>query len=34
VSDSSGPPPPPPGASNVALHEAAQSRYLNYALSV
>ena len=34
VSESSGPPPPPPGASNVALHEAAQSRYLNYALSV
>jgi DNA gyrase subunit A len=32
-----GPPPPPPGsggAENVALHEAAQSRYLNYALSV
>jgi len=28
--------PPPPGGSteNVALHEAAQSRYLNYALSV
>ena len=37
-SDNSGPqaPPPPPGgfAENVALHEAAQSRYLNYALSV
>src|SRR6187549_2533749 len=33
VSDSA-PPPPPPGATNVALHEAAQSRYLNYALSV
>jgi DNA gyrase subunit A len=30
------PPPPPPGgfADAVALHEAAQSRYLNYALSV
>jgi DNA gyrase subunit A len=30
------PPPPPTGGSteNVALHEAAQSRYLNYALSV
>src|SRR5688500_12766998 len=28
------PPPPPPGATAVALHEAAQSRYLNYALSV
>jgi DNA gyrase subunit A len=34
------PPPPPPGdgggdgTSQVALHEAAQSRYLNYALSV
>ena len=29
-------PPPPPGGSTegVALHEAAQSRYLNYALSV
>ena len=27
-------PPPPPGSTNVALHEAAQSRYLNYALSV
>src|SRR5512143_2612816 len=34
VSESSAPPPPPPGATNVALHEAAQSRYLNYALSV
>ena len=33
VADSSAPP-PPPGASAVALHEAAQSRYLNYALSV
>ncbi|MDO8681266.1 MAG: DNA topoisomerase IV subunit A [Acidobacteriota bacterium] len=41
---SSGPPPPPggrsftpiggDGTSNVSLHEAAQSRYLNYALSV
>jgi DNA gyrase subunit A len=30
----SGAPPPPPGSTNVALHEAAQSRYLNYALSV
>ena len=33
-----GPPPPPGGGpgstANVALHEAAQSRYLNYALSV
>ena len=30
------PPPPPAGGSTdgVALHEAAQSRYLNYALSV
>jgi DNA gyrase subunit A len=27
-------PPPPGGAQGVALHEAAQSRYLNYALSV
>jgi DNA gyrase subunit A len=27
-------PPPPSGPENVALHEAAQSRYLNYALSV
>src|SRR5918993_2001489 len=27
-------PPPPSGGDNVALHEAAQSRYLNYALSV
>ena len=44
--ESSGAPPPPPprggsftpiggdGTSNVSLHEAAQSRYLNYALSV
>jgi DNA gyrase/topoisomerase IV subunit A len=35
VSESSAPPPTPPtGSTNVALHEAAQSRYLNYALSV
>src|SRR5437868_4683569 len=35
VSDAGGAPPPPPtGATVVALHEAAQSRYLNYALSV
>jgi DNA gyrase subunit A len=27
-------PPPPPGDEVVALHEAAQTRYLNYALSV
>ena len=33
VSESAAPP-PPPGSQNVALHEAAQSRYLNYALSV
>jgi DNA gyrase subunit A len=33
VSDSAAPP-PPPGSQIVALHEAAQSRYLNYALSV
>jgi DNA gyrase subunit A len=42
--EDSGAPPPPPGrgiaggtgggTSNVALHEAAQARYLNYALSV
>ncbi len=41
--DDSGAPPPPPrgisggsgdGTSNVPLHEAAQARYLNYALSV
>jgi DNA gyrase subunit A len=33
--DSTSPPPPPPGgAEAVPLHEAAQSRYLNYALSV
>ena len=33
---SGAPPPPPPGgfAEAVSLHEAAQSRYLNYALSV
>jgi DNA gyrase subunit A len=30
----SGVPPSPPGEDRVALHEAAQSRYLNYALSV
>ena len=30
----SAPPPPPGGPEVVALHEAAQSRYLNYALSV
>jgi DNA gyrase subunit A len=29
-----GPPPPGDGSSAVSLHEAAQSRYLNYALSV
>src|SRR3954451_23228559 len=33
-SKSSAQPPSPPGAEGVALHEAAQSRYLNYALSV
>src|SRR6266404_7344485 len=27
-------PPPPGGSEAVALHEAAQTRYLNYALSV
>ncbi|HET9361089.1 MAG TPA: DNA topoisomerase IV subunit A [Vicinamibacterales bacterium] len=32
--DAAGSPPPPGGAQGVALHEAAQSRYLNYALSV
>jgi DNA gyrase subunit A len=34
--DSPEPPPPPPGGTSdgVPLHEAAQSRYLNYALSV
>ncbi len=41
--DDNGAPPPPPrgvmggtgdGTSNVSLHEAAQARYLNYALSV
>jgi len=31
---SGAPPPPSGGAEGVALHEAAQSRYLNYALSV
>ena len=35
LSDADAPaPPPPPGDEAVALHEAAQSRYLNYALSV
>ena len=35
LEDSSAPPPPPGGSTDgVALHEAAQSRYLNYALSV
>jgi DNA gyrase subunit A len=36
VTDSAAPPPPPTGGgtTGVALHEAAQSRYLNYALSV
>jgi DNA gyrase subunit A len=35
LSESDAPPPPPSGgAEGVALHEAAQSRYLNYALSV
>ena len=34
VSESGAAPPPPPGSQIVALHEAAQSRYLNYALSV
>jgi DNA gyrase subunit A len=36
TAESSPPAPPPPGgfAEAVALHEAAQSRYLNYALSV
>ena len=33
--DSTSPPPAPPGGPEVVpLHEAAQSRYLNYALSV
>jgi DNA gyrase subunit A len=32
--ESTAPPPPPSGPEGVALHEAAQSRYLNYALSV
>jgi DNA gyrase subunit A len=34
VSESTAPPPPPSGPEGVPLHEAAQSRYLNYALSV
>jgi DNA gyrase subunit A len=37
IGEPGGPPPPPPpgnGIDGVALHEAAQSRYLNYALSV
>jgi DNA gyrase subunit A len=36
LTDSAAPPPPPTGGgtTGVALHEAAQSRYLNYALSV
>jgi DNA gyrase subunit A len=38
VGEAGAPPPPPPppgnGIDGVALHEAAQSRYLNYALSV
>jgi DNA gyrase subunit A len=35
ASESAGPPPPPGGSTDrVPLHEAAQSRYLNYALSV
>jgi len=36
LDESTAPPPPPTGGSTtgVALHEAAQSRYLNYALSV
>jgi DNA gyrase subunit A len=32
--ETAAPPAPPSGPENVALHEAAQSRYLNYALSV
>ena len=32
--DGGGPPPSGPGETAVALHEAAQTRYLNYALSV
>jgi DNA gyrase subunit A len=32
--DGGGVPPPPAGDESVSLHEAAQSRYLNYALSV
>jgi DNA gyrase subunit A len=34
LEDSAPPPPPTGGTDGVALHEAAQSRYLNYALSV
>ena len=34
ASEPTAPPPPPSGPEGVALHEAAQSRYLNYALSV
>jgi DNA gyrase subunit A len=34
LEDSAPPPPPSGGTDGVALHEAAQSRYLNYALSV
>jgi DNA gyrase subunit A len=34
TSESPAPPSPPSGPEGVALHEAAQSRYLNYALSV
>jgi hypothetical protein len=33
-SDAAPPPPPADGSVSVALHEAAQARYLNYALSV
>ena len=32
--ESKSPPPPPGGPDVVPLHEAAQTRYLNYALSV
>jgi DNA gyrase subunit A len=34
IADASSGPPPSGGSDSVALHEAAQSRYLNYALSV